>query len=55
MKKKKLADLPPDLEITLGPDGQKYQDYLKEQKKQLRRLEREATGRNMSEPPDGDY
>ncbi len=41
--------------IESGPDGDNYVEYMKEHRKKLKRLEREASGKNTHEPPDGDY
>ncbi len=54
-KKKKVQPLPPEADILIGPDGEKYEEYLKKHQKELRRVQREASGHNMESPPDGDY
>lgn len=58
MKKKKKAlpkEEPPVIELAFGPKAKEYDDYLKEHRNKLRRLQREADGSNLYEPDYGDY
>ncbi len=54
-ERKNKTLVPKSEELRIGPDGDKYLEYLKKHNKELRRLERELQGKNTYEPPDGDY